>query len=484
MSVQTEATSSARANANALLEPRSVAVIGASQHAHKPGAVLLRSLIEGGFAGEVYPIHPRADEVLGQRAYPSVAEVPGQIDLAFIVLARESVRTAVQQCAEAGVGGVVIVSAGFNEADEWGVREQAAIAEILDRHDMQALGPNTIGLVTMGGRLRGSFVHFPTWNAGDIAMAAQSGVFAGSVAEEEIARRTQRLGVHASVALGNRIRTSETDLVRSFGDNPEVGVIGLYLESFADAEAFLRTAAEVKRRKPIVLLKGGRTRAGSLAAASHTGSLAADDAVVDQLLRQHGVVRAQGEDEFLALLKGFSYSPGTTGKRVGVVTFSGAYGVLACDHLDAAGLELPDYSEQTVSRFSELLPGWQRPRNPADLWPAIDVDPRRALIDGLGAALADPGVDQVFGILLAVGNSNFPGMAEALAQLRREYPDKPIHLTITGGYREQWLTALEGLSIPVYDSISLAVSVIRATAWYHEVRDVLPSAYASTEGAS
>ena len=466
-------------NVKALLRPESIAVIGASQHAHKPGAVLVRSLIEGGFGGRVHPIHPKADIINDRQCYASVGEVPEQVDLAFVVLARESVRAAVEQCAAAGVRAVAIISAGFGESDDWGVQEQAAIAEIIERAGMAAIGPNTIGLVTMGGQLRGSFVQFKEWHSGPVALAAQSGVFAGAVAEEEMARTNQRLGICTSVSVGNRIRTSEADLVEAFGDDPQVEVIGLYLESFADAEGFLRKATEVKQNKPVVVLKGGRTAQGSAAAASHTGSLAADDSVVDQLLQQHGIVRARNEEDFLALLKGFSYGPRKTGRNVGMVTFSGAFGVLAADELELAGLELVPYTEETLDSFRAILPAWQRPRNPADLWPAIDLDPKNALIDGLGAALRDPNTEQVLGIVLAVDNADFDDMHDAFAKLRAELPEKPLHLVITGGLRERWVDALEGLSIPVYPSVSAAVRVMGATAWYQDVRETVPSAYAA-----
>ena len=459
-------TGSLDADVRCFLEPASIAIIGASSNPSKPGNVLLRNLIEGGFPGSIFGVNPKALEIDGVPCYSSIAEVPEPVDLAIIVLRRELVLDAVRHSAEAGVRGVAIIAAGFGEVGEWGKREQAKLADQIAETGISVVGPNTIGLVAMGGALRGSFVRFPNWQDGSIAIIAQTGVFAGSIAHAEMERSAQRLGIRATLSIGNRVGVSEIDLLGALAADEEVGVIGLYLESFADGRAFIERAANVNLQKPVVLLKPGRTSRGAKAAESHTGALATDDAVLTDVLGQHGIVRAQDEEEFVALLKVFSYGPLPRGDRVGIVTFSGAMGVLATDLAVDGSLEVVDYAKETIERLSALLPDWQPVQNPVDLWPAVDLGPRQALVGSLGAALADPGVDQVVGILLAVPNAHFDGFRDAFRELRAAYPDTPLHLVMLGGLREEWTQALDGFGIPVHPSVRVAVRAASAAAWY------------------
>lgn len=460
----------------ALLEPQSVAVIGASKSPTKSGGVLVSSLLRGDFPGPIHPINPRGGEIQGLRAYPTIGDVPESVDLAFIMVRREHVHDSVEACAEAGVRAVAIITAGFGEADEWGRAEQERLAGLISERDLLAIGPNTIGLVTMGGRLLGTFVDFPRWEDGPIAIASQSGIFAGALAQDVMAMPAQRLGIHHSVSIGNRVGVSESDLLEAYAEDPAVKVIGFYLESFADAPRFFATAAEVKRTKPIVVLKPGRTERGARAAASHTGSLASDDAVVDQLLAQHGIVRAGDEDELVTLLRAFSYAPLPRGPRLGIVTFSGAMGVMASDFAADEGLELDPYTETTTARIRALLPDWQGVGNPADLWPAIDVDQRAAMVEGLRSVLQDPEIDQVLGILLAVLNADFEDFRQAFTELCEEPADKPLHLVIRGTLAREWTQRLDGLGIPIHTSLKLAVGAMGATTRYAAGRERVPAA--------
>jgi acetyltransferase len=457
-----------------LLEPRSVAVIGASTDPAKSGGVLLSSLLRGDFAGTIHPINPRAEEIQGLRAHPSIGDVPEPVDLAFVVVRRELVHDAVAACADAGVRAVAIITAGFGEADEWGRAEHERLARLIAERDLLAIGPNTIGLVTMGGRLLGTFVDFPRWDDGPIAIASQSGIFAGALAQDIMAMPAQRLGIRHSVSIGNRSGVSEIDLLEAYAEDPAVEVIGFYLESFADAPRFLARAAHVKRTKPVVVLKPGRTERGARAAASHTGSLACDDTVVDHLLAQHGIVRVDDEEDLMAVLRAFSYAPLPRGPRLGIVTFSGAMGVMASDLATEEGLDLEPYAGDTEARIQALLPDWQRVGNPADLWPAIDIDRRAAMVDGLDAALADPGTDQVLGILLAVPNADFDDFRDAFAELREAHPDKPLHLAIRGTLRAEWTQRLDGLGIPIHTSLRLAVRAMAAATRHAAGREQVP----------
>jgi acetyltransferase len=459
-----------------LLDPASVAIVGASSSPAKPGHILLRNILDGGFAGRVFPVNPGASEIAGRECYSSIAAIPGSVDLVFIVLGRERVLPAVLECADAGVEAVCIITAGFGEGDEWGKQQELELRELVRSTGMVAIGPNTIGTVSMGGALRGTFVPFPHWESGSVALVAQTGIFAGAVMREHMDQPSQRIGFKASVDIGNRVGVDELDLLQAFAEDGEIGVIGFYLESFANARAFLREASVVKREKPIVVLKPGRTREGAAASASHTGSLGQDDAVVDQLLAQHGIVRADDEREFLACLKAFSYAPLPAGPRVGVITYSGALGVIATDQIVAAGLEVAEIDPATAAAIEELMPDWQRAGNPSDMWSAVELDAVATARVGFGAMLEDGNIDQVLGVMLAVPNADFEEFGEVFAELRHGSA-KPLHLVMPGPQKARWTAALEGLRIPVYDSSREAVRAMAAMTRYVAARDRVPAAH-------
>lgn len=450
-----------------LMAPRSIAVIGASADAAKSGGILFKNLVDGGFAGPLYPINPRAAQVMGRTAYATIGAVPDAVDLAYLVLPREHVANALAQCAEAGVRAACIITAGFGESDEIGRACEAELAAIIRRTGLVVAGPNTVGLVNAGRRLMGSFVPFPAWQDGGVALFGQSGLFAGVYMLQVMSAETQRLGVGKTLAVGNKIDVDEVDFLAYAAADPDTTVIGFYLEGLRRPRRFLELAAEVRKSKPIVVLKSGRTRAGAQASASHTGALATDDAVLDAAFRQYGIVRALDEEDFVDCLKALSMLMPPAGRRVAVLTTSGAVGVMMTDQLSEAGLALAEFAPPTLARLRSVLPAWQHCGNPYDFWVAIDFTDHRAAHEvPLDAALADAGVDMVLALLLAVPNADFADFGEVFQGLRRKHPAKPLALVIHGGgpVRARWLAQLEGLGIPVYRSSSAAVRALRAVA--------------------
>jgi acetate---CoA ligase (ADP-forming) len=464
-----------------LLGPRSVAVVGASTAETKPGHILFRNILDGGYDGALYPINPNATKLAGLPAYPSILHAPRDVDLAFIVLPRTAVYDALVECADAGVGAVCIITAGFGEGDEWGKEEEHRIKSLVRQRHLIAIGPNTIGLVTMGGKMRGTFVQYPSWADGDVAIIAQTGIYAGAVVRELMDQRVQRLGITASVDIGNRVGLSEIDLLAEFSRQAQVKVIGCYLEEFTNGREFLARAADAKVKKPIVVLKPGRTAEGIRASASHTGALSGEGTMLDDLLAQHGLVRASDSEELLYLLRGFSMCP-VAGRRVGLVTYSGALGVIATDQAVDAGLSIAPLGAATTRELETVMPGWQVPNNPVDLWSAAEIDAKRAAAKGFGAVLEDQGVDQVLGIILAVPAASFDGVGTLFAEMRSRLPQKPLHLVMKGPLAEPWTTELEGLGIPVYRSTAEAVRTMAALASYGERRAHIPVAHTMEVG--
>ena len=452
--------------------PRSVAVVGASATRGKAGHFLFRNLLEGGYAGRLYPVNPGARRVLGCRTYASIGDLPEAVDLAFLIVSGPHVMPALEDCARRGIRAVTIVTAGFAEVGEEGRERQAEVAALLRRGGMRAVGPNSVGLVSAPSKLMGSFVPFPKWPEGRVAIAAQTGIFTGAFADQLAERSVQRIGFSRSLCLGNSIDIDEMDFLGYAAEDRETDVIAVHLESFKRARAFLSLANRVKRTKPIVVMKTGRTEEGARAAASHSGALAARDRVVEAALKQYGIVRARSLQDFIAMAKALAWLPRPQGNRVGIVTLSGAMGVMAVDEMQGTGLTLASFSSDTIAAVSRHMPDWQPVRNPSDVWMALSSGAEQAHAAVLGAVLGDPGVDMLLGILLPIPNADFPAVRKVFERLKRAHPAKPVVLVLVGGgVKERWLRELEPLHVPVYDDPGVAVRALDAARFAAEQRN-------------
>ena len=303
-----------------LIAPRSIAVIGASSNPTKSGGVLFANLANGGFKGSLYPINRGATEIMGHKAYPLLSDVPEQIDLVYIVLPQAYVEEAIKQCVAAKARAACIITAGFSEASEKGRTDEDSLRKIASQSGLLMAGPNTIGMVNVDCGMMGSFVNFPRWEKGGVSFFTQTGIFTGAVMLHIMSAETQRLPVSKSIDVGNKIGVDEIDFLNFIKNDPATKVIGLYIESIRNPRLFLETAREVRKTKPIVLLKPGQTEAGARASTSHTGSLASDDKILDDGLRQYGIARAEDEADFLNALRAIVMLPKPKGKRVGIAT--------------------------------------------------------------------------------------------------------------------------------------------------------------------
>lgn len=436
-----------------LVAPRSIAVIGASTNTSKSGGILFSNLATGGFQGKLFPINPNASEIMGIKAYPSIRDVPQKVDLVYIVLPSQHMEAAIQQCVEAGVRAACIITAGFSESGPAGEAVEAKIRDVARSAGMLLAGPNTIGMVNAECGMMGSFVNFPRWEKGGISLFTQTGIFTGAVMRQIMDSDIQRLPASKSIDVGNKIDVDELDFLGYAADDPGTKVIGFYIESINDLPQFAKKARALRGRKPIVLLKPGRTSAGAQASASHTGSPPADVAAVDDALRDTGILRVEDEEDFVNTLRALAMLPKANGRRVGIATTSGALGVIASDYVSDYGLELAAYDPATLERMRTILPPWLTPANPYDFWIGIDVKgPREAHEVGLTAVFADPNVDLVLCTLLAPPNADFPEMGSLLRTLRRTY-DKPVALVPYGSAAARWTLEVEGADIPVFRTV-------------------------------
>lgn len=373
-----------------LLEPRSVAVIGASPRPATIGHELLSNLVAAGFPGPIFPVHPTAAEVLGLRAYDSVEAIGQPVDLAVIAVPAEAVAEVVEECGRAGVGGLVIVSAGFAETGEDGAATERRILAIARHHGMRVVGPNCMGVINTSPtvRLNGTFAPVAPV-PGRVAFSSQSGGL-GIAILGEAARRG--LGISSFVSIGNKVDVSGNDLIRYWDADPGTDVILLYLESFGNPRHFSRIARRVAHRKPIVAVKSGRSSAGSRGASSHTAALASPDAAVDALFRMAGVIRVDTLEELFDVAEVVAHQPLPRGARVAIVGNAGGPGVLAADACEGYGLTVPELSEATQAQLRAVLSPGAGVRNPVDCIASATAEEYRKALE---IVLADDAVDAV-----------------------------------------------------------------------------------------
>ncbi|WP_328885981.1 acetate--CoA ligase family protein [Streptomyces sp. NBC_00316] len=344
-----------------LMEPRSVAVIGASNEQGKIGNSVMRNLIDGGFSGEIHPVNPRADDILGRKAYKSVTDVPGEVDVAVFAIPAKFVASALEEVGRKGIPNAVLIPSGFAETGEQALQDE--IVAIGERYGVRLLGPNIYGYYSTWQDLCATFCT-PYDVKGGVALTSQSGGIGMAILG--FARST-KTGVSAIVGLGNKSDIDEDDLLTWFGEDPNTQCIAMHLEDLKDGRAFVEAARATVPKKPIVVLKAGRTSAGAKAAGSHTGALAGDDAVYDDILRQAGVIRAPGLNDMLEYARALPVLPTPKGDNVVIITGAGGSGVLLSDAIVDNGLTLMEIPEDLDAAFRRFIPPFGAAGNPVDI---------------------------------------------------------------------------------------------------------------------
>ncbi|MGW1711630.1 acetate--CoA ligase family protein [Streptomyces sp. NPDC002206] len=344
-----------------LMEPRSVAVIGASNEQGKIGNSVMRNLIDGGFSGEIHPVNPRADDILGRKAYKSVTDVPGEVDVAVFAIPAKFVASALEEVGRKGIPNAVLIPSGFAETGEQALQDE--IVAIGEQYGVRLLGPNIYGYYSTWQDLCATFCT-PYDVKGGVALTSQSGGIGMAILG--FARST-KTGVSAIVGLGNKSDIDEDDLLTWFGEDPNTKCIAMHLEDLKDGRAFVEAARATVPKKPIVVLKAGRTSAGAKAAGSHTGALAGDDAVYDDILRQAGVIRAPGLNDMLEYARALPVLPAPKGDNVVIITGAGGSGVLLSDAIVDNGLSLMEIPPDLDTAFKAFIPPFGAAGNPIDI---------------------------------------------------------------------------------------------------------------------
>jgi acetyl coenzyme A synthetase (ADP forming)-like protein len=414
----------AAASMKLLFEPHSIAVIGASRNASHIGGALFRNLWKTGFSGVLYPIHPEAADIDGVKAYRTIADVPGPVDLAVIAVPAVQVSKVVDECLAKGVRALVVISAGFGEVSDDGRASEREMLEKIRAAGVRLVGPNCMGLMNTDPRvgLNASFApSFPP--RGRVALATQSGALGLAMLEY-----IQRLhfGLSTFVSVGNKLDVSGNDLIQYWAADERTDVILLYLESFGNPKNFSTIARRVSRQKPIVALKAGRSRVGARAASSHTGALASNDAVVDALFTHAGVIRANTLEEFFDVATLLAHQPLPAGRRVAIVTNAGGPGILAADTAEAAGIELATLSDDTVEALRGFLPRAASVGNPVDMLASASAD---QYAKAIALLQADENVDSILAIFVPPLVTNPSDAAEAIGSAVTHGTTKPVLVT-------------------------------------------------------
>ncbi|MFE3213642.1 acetate--CoA ligase family protein [Streptomyces antimycoticus] len=344
-----------------LMQPRSVTVVGASNEQGKIGNSVMRNLIDGGFPGEIHPVNPKADDILGRKAYKSVTDVPGEVDVAVFAIPAKFVPAALEEVGRKGIPNAVLIPSGFAETGEHEL--QRRIVEIAEEYGVRVLGPNIYGYYSTWQDLCATFCT-PYDVKGPVALTSQSGGIGMAILGFA---RTTKTGVSAIVGLGNKSDVDEDDLLTWFGEDDRTQCIAMHLEDLKDGRAFVEAARATVPRKPVVVLKAGRTAAGAKAAGSHTGALAGDDAVYDDILRQAGVIRAPGLNEMLEYARALPVLPTPQGDNVVIITGAGGSGVLLSDAIVDNGLSLMEIPDDLDAAFRRFIPPFGAAGNPVDI---------------------------------------------------------------------------------------------------------------------
>ena len=445
--------------------PKGLAIVGASANPAKGGHFILANAMRG-FKGGIYPVNPGYPEINGLKCYPSVLQVPDPVDLAIIFVPAPFVPKVLRECAQRGIRGAMIQSGGFAESGEQGKQLQDSILEIHRETGIRIWGPNCMGLVDAVRGQVFSFVLPAIWekglDPGNVSLVVQSGMLSAGFLIDIMSNGL--MGISKACSIGNKADVSECDLLEYLIDDPDTGVVGLYLESIPNGRRFIELCR--RSQNPIVVLRGGKSKKGAEAAKSHTASLAGDGAVISGALAQAGVVEAHDFKQMMDLCRSLAaypeFAPGNH-RRIAVLTMSGAAGIVSSDFIEEHGLTVADLSENTVAALEKIFPGWMPVSNPVDLWPAVELHGRKkAYTQAFEAVCADPGVDAVLFHSFVGGEASRLDISNMVEMARRAR--KPLFGWVMGKRSEAHKLQLGArkLGLPVFGELYRAVEGMAA----------------------
>jgi acetyl coenzyme A synthetase (ADP forming)-like protein len=416
-----------RAAMRRILMPDAIAVIGASPEQGKIGFAVMENIINGGYQGQLYPINPRADVILGRACYRSIKDIPGSVDIAIFCIPAPIVARVLEECGEKGIAGAILIPSGFAEVGE--AQLQQDVVDVARKHNIRLMGPNIYGFYYTPQNLCATFCT-PYNEKGAVALTSQSGGVGMAIIGFS---RSNKLGVSAIIGLGNKSDIDEDDLLTFFEEDPHTQVVAMHVEDLKDGRAFAEVAQRVTRQKPVVVLKAGRTAMGARAAKSHTGALAGNDRIYDGVLRQSGVIRARHLNEMLEFAMALQMLPTPRGENVLIVTGAGGSGVLLSDACVDHGLQLMAMPPDLDQAFRQFIPPFGAAGNPVDI---TGGEPPETYRKTINLALYEP---RVHALILGYWHTIItPPMTfanllvEVVEEARRRGIDKPVVASLVG----------------------------------------------------
>ncbi len=458
-------------------EPASVAVVGASRTEGKGGFNIVENLLKLGYTGRIYPINPRAKNILGVTAYTSLERTPEVPELALIVLPPDQVLASLDECITRGIRAVIIESAGFGEMDDAGASLEKRIADRAKEAGIRVMGPNSVGTINAAdnfdsslGRLNELFLPRADILKGPVGFIAQTGLLTGVY----LPLISSEFGISKVACLGNKCDVDESDMLEYLGDDPGTKIIGMYLESIKDGRRFLGLSRRIIDKKPIIVFKSAVTAGGARASSTHTGSIAGEDRVYDAAFRQNGIIRVQSFEQLWDVIQAFVYTPLPRGDRVAIVNLAGSGCVTAVDACVNNGLKIAELSTVTQEKIHRVYPDWWQVRSPVDVWVAVEASGfEAAYTEATTAVMEDDGVDAVVVIMGAIDWMPGKDVPELFGNIRRRYPEKPLIAVSPLGDRQIYLEmcrAFQARGIPSYTSDQNAIFSLAALHRYQQYR--------------
>lgn len=454
--------------------PSSIAVIGASRSPNKGGNIILRNLLKAGFKGSVYPINPSGKEILGLPSYARVSDVPAPVDIAMVVIPKNVVPDALQDCAAKGINSIILSTGGYSDVGEEGAREQKVIVCQARKAGIRIMGPNSIGTLNPSVGMATSIVGLDPIKPGGVSIIGQSGVFSSGWARW--IADTRPFGLAKVACIGNKGDINESDLLEYLAGDDQTTTIGMYLEGVVEGRRFVKIASAACKKKPVTVMKAGRSEAGAAAVASHTGSLAGSDVVFDAVCRRTGLIRVHNSEAFFDTLSAFEKLPLPRGNRMGVLSITGMGCVAATDAAEEHGIVLPALTPETLTRLGEVMPVWAPVRNPIDMWSAIEQHGSKKASSHIARCLMDQKDVDALLITFVLMPESMMDISEAFAETFKRHPYKPVFASYYGGTAGKIAHIHEGfaaLGVPCYPTPERAIFAFSRMVEYSRFRGII-----------
>ncbi len=443
--------------------PAGIAVVGASRSPEKLGYVLLDNLQRARYQGRLYPVNPNAERILGLECFANVSALPEPPDLAILTVPARAVLQVVDECGNAGIRAVLIITAGFRETGAAGAGTEQELLALARRHGIRIIGPNSVGIINTEIGMNATFAETAPFQY-EIGMFSQSGALATAILDWA---RSIGLGFSKFASLGNMVDLTDVDVLDYLGGDPATKMIVGYLEGITEGRRLMDVARRITPAKPVIVVKVGVTESGVRAASSHTGALATRDAVVDAAFRQAGIIRAATMDELFDYALAFAYAPLPAGPRVAVVTNAGGPGVMACDAIERARLVVAELSGQTTQVLRARLPQAAAIANPIDLLGDSGADRYQAVLE---VVCSDPSVDAVIAMLTPQRVTEPERTARVISYMAREQQKPLLGVFMGGGAVSRARDMLDEARVPVYPYPERAVRALAALTRYGAYR--------------